>query len=316
MRTWMFITNPFLATANKSYKQATKISAYHDAQLQAKAANDPFFVPIYNTYHDKHVALNDAYTSWLSQGGKQKGSTLTVDQLLELLSPKKVNGWEYIIQGVFEKGSPEYVALFPQGRYPFKIGSKDLRIAAVKQLGNSLEGISQLAKVKEDVDSFYDQLTNKRETQLGNKGNTGAKSSTIDTTIKDAMIEMHANLGLLINLYKNNLDLIAPFFDLDTIRNHDQLVFNRTIKPKKVSNIIQHTFSSNDAITIINDGNTTLEFYLAPNKKAMYNGTPTIKLLPNTQQTLNIAQLGDITQTFVNVYNDNLIDGHCKIDLL
>ncbi len=316
MKAWMFINNPFMATAKRSYKQATKISTYHDAQLQAKAANDPFFVPMYNTYHAAHETLNGAYTTWLSQGGTQKGSTLSVDQLLVLLSPKKVNGWEYTIQGVFDKTSPEYVALFPQARYPFSTGGKESRIAAVEQLSKSLTGIASLEAVKTDVDSFYAQLTNKRQVQLGHKGDTESKSSAIEIAIEAAMTEMYGNLGMLISHYKNNLSLIAAFFDLDTIRNHDQLVFNKTVKPKKISNIMQHTFAAGDSLTIINDGNAPLEFYLAADKKAAHNGTATLKLLPNTQQTIAITQLGDIANTFVNVLNDNTIDGHCIIDLL
>jgi hypothetical protein len=316
MKAWMFTNNPFMATAKRSYKQATKISTYHDAQLQAQAVNDPFFVPLYNSYHAAHETLNSNYTTWLSQGGTQKGSTLSVDQLLVLLSPKKVNGWEYSIQGIFEKASPEYVALFPQGRYPFNTGSKESRIAAVEQLSKSLTGITQLEAVKTDVDSFYRQLTSKRQVQLGHKGDTGSKSNAIEMSVEAAMTEMYSNLGLLISHYKNNLSLIGMFFDLDTIRNHDQLVFNKTVKPKKISNIMQHTFTASDSLTIINDGNTSLEFYLAPDNKAAHNGTPTFKLLPNTQQTIAITQLGDIANTFVNVLNDNTIDGHCTIDLL
>lgn len=314
MKTWSFLLNPFLNAAKKAYTVALKISTYHDAQLFAHNS-DAFFAGLYASYHPLHLAVSTAYSNWKSQGGTQKGSTLTVNQLLDLLVKSKLNTWEYATMGVYQKGSPGYVALFPQGRTPFNRGTKESRIAAVKQLGTSLTGIAALATTKTDVDAYFAQLNTNRGTQLGNKGTTENKSDTLDAAIKTAMIEMFANYGTMVNRFKIDLSVIEPYFDLDTIRNHEQLIFLKSIAANGKKNIMKHTFAGTDSITITNDGSVSLEFYLTSTVTGdAINGK--VLVAPSASQTFLITDLGRIDNTFLNVSNSNASDGHCKVELL
>ncbi len=314
MKTWSFLLNPFLTAAKKTYAIALKISTYHDAQLLAHNS-DPFFAGLYTSYHPLHLAISAAYSNWKSQGGTQKGSTLTVDQLLDLLSKSKLNTWEYAILGVYQKGTPGYVALFPQGRAAFNRGGKESRIAAVKQLGTSLTGIAALAATKTDVDAFYTQLNTNRTVQLGNKGTTENKSDALDAAINTAMIDMFANYGLMVNHFKTDPEALHPFFDLDSIRNHEQLIFLKSVAANGKSNIMKHTFADTDSIKITNDGTVSLVLYLtntvdgdALNQKVMVD--------PNQSQTFPITDLGTTNNTYLNVINPNANAGHCKVELL
>ncbi len=314
MKTWIFLTNPFLTAANRTFSKALKISTYHDAQLQAHTS-DPFFAGLYAVYHPFHLAVAGAYSSWKSQGGTQKGSTLTVNQLLDLMTKSKLSDWEYAILGVYKKSTPGFVALFPNGRYPFNSGTIESRVAAVKQLGISLNGITTLATIKAEVDDFYAQLSADRTTQLGHFGNTENKSDALEAAITTAMIEMFANYGLMINHFKANPVLAEPFFDLDTIRNHDQIIFLKTVPSSSKKNILKHTFSPTDEIKITNNGTMSLDLYLSSNA----DGDPVnnkVTLEPNTSETFTITDLGTLDNTFLNVSNPNATEGHCKVELL
>lgn len=312
MRTWVFLINPFLTAARKSYPKALKISIYHDAQLKANLS-DPFFASMYSIYHPLHLTLSGAYSIWRAEGGTRKGSTLNVAQLLKLLSPTKMNAWEYAIIGTFAKGSPEYVTLFPKNRGPFNSGSKEIRIAAVSQLANALGQFPSLATTKADVDDFYQQLTTNRQVQLGNIGTVENKSAEVESAIETAMIEMYSDFGLLASHFKNNPALAEPFFDLVLLRNHSQIVYKKTVKAGKVRHIIQHTFGIGDSITISNDGTAALQFYLAASKTATVS-TPFL-IDANSQQTIAVSELGDIGNRFLNVYNAEINSGHCKVEL-
>src|ERR1700704_1983612 len=107
MKTWIYLRNPFLPIGIKSYKKAVKISKYTDSALAARVA-DPFYAAQYAIYHPLHLALVAAFNAWKAQGGIQKGASLTVDQLLGLMSSKFAD-WDPAILAVFHKGTPGYV---------------------------------------------------------------------------------------------------------------------------------------------------------------------------------------------------------------
>jgi hypothetical protein len=310
MKTWSFFSNVFLNVCKYSYKIALTISNYHDAQLQAHQS-DAFFGVLFTL----HLALTNAYTAWQAQGNKRTGSTLTLDQLLTLLSPTKTKAWKRKIVDFFEEDTPNYKQLFPQEMKPFYTGSKESRINSVKTLADSLSDFPELAGVKDDVISFHTDLEKARTIQLGNKGTTGDKSIALEGAIKTAMIEMYANLGACMMHFKTDPTQAEPYFDLETIRNHNQLVFKRKVTAGTEKNVLQHTFVSTDSITIVNDGNADLEFYLAPQNNSSKDNLQTVQVAKGATATVNLSDL-DIVNTHLNVVNNTTNDGHCIVELL
>src|SRR5436305_8198933 len=110
MKDWIYFRNPFQNAAKESYKKAIHISTFTDSRLQAKQS-DEFYGPMYTHYHPFHVDLLNKYNAWKSQGGVQKGATLTLDQLLKLLSPAKINAWDLAVMNVYPKSSPDYLTI-------------------------------------------------------------------------------------------------------------------------------------------------------------------------------------------------------------
>ena len=314
MKTWKFLTNVFLNVCKNSYKIAFTISNYHDARLQANQT-DPFFGPLYQLYHPLHINLSNAYSSWQSQSNKRSGSTLTLDQLLILLSPTKANYWEHKINDFFDKKSPEYKVLFPLGLKSFYKGSKDSRINAVKTLYESKLLYPVLSELSTDVIDFHKKLVDVRSNQLGNKGATTDKSAALESAIYDAMVVMYSNLGLLMSHFSDDPPQAGSFFDLETIRSQEQLVYRRTIKGGKQKNVLNHTFMAGNTINVINDSNVDLLFYLAPTKAATKEGLLTVTVAQNSTEIINMSDL-NILNPFLNVENDTADAGHCIVELL
>ena len=118
-RTWIYLSNPFLAAVIGSRSRANKISTYTDGALFARQA-DAFFGPLYTFYHPLHVALNNEDALWHSKIGTQKWRTQSFDDLLHQLSPGKIGDWDFMVQGVYRQGTPGYTAVFPRGHQPFQ----------------------------------------------------------------------------------------------------------------------------------------------------------------------------------------------------
>src|SRR6185295_19510832 len=121
-RIWIYLINPFLVLGLRNFKKAVKISTWTDAALAARVG-DPFYAARYAVYHPIHLALVAAYNEWKAQRGTQKGSTVLLKVLMEQLVPGKINAWDALVQTVFAKGSPGYVAILPNGHSPFNEGS-------------------------------------------------------------------------------------------------------------------------------------------------------------------------------------------------
>jgi len=143
-RTWIHLINPFLIAGMSSFKKAVKISTYTYSVLATKQS-DTFFGPIYTAYSPFHLALVKKYNDWKAHTGVQKGQTLNVNQLLNMLCPTKVNLWEYSIIGQYPKKSTNYVTLFPNGHKSFQKGDKLSRISAETQLKTNLALLNNTA---------------------------------------------------------------------------------------------------------------------------------------------------------------------------
>jgi hypothetical protein len=150
----------------------------------------------------------------------QKGSTLSKNQLLETLKNSKAGEWELSVRIVFREITSEYLALFPKGFAPFKRGKIENRIGAVKAFYTTLQQYPQLSALAEEVLAFYNQLIDTRVEQLGNKGETNVYSATVEKAVHDAMVQMYANLGLLMEHFKDSPEDIHDFFDVQTLRKN------------------------------------------------------------------------------------------------
>lgn len=314
MRRWIYLINPFAVIGKMSFTKGIKISTYHLAQLELNKTL-PFFGNMYTVFKVLHDDFDLAYNLWKVQVGYQKGSTLTKNELLKNLVDVKFGEWEHAIAGAYKPNTPNYVTLFPRGKSVFVRGSIESRINAVGQLGIALEGFETLSEVKADVDDFFGQLTNVREDQLGKKGSIGNRSDNVEHKMAAVTTQMYANLGLLMNHYKDDPKLIETFFDMATIRRHEQTVFRRTVKKQKDYVIVERTFEEGDYIKLRNDGEVPLSFALVSQANDPITDGISVVVNAEDEKLISIKSLGDLSNRFLKVNNNTEFNGHCVLEL-
>ena len=262
---WHYLVNQFLNTTRDNFKKALKLSNYHDAELKTVMDANPGdldFAELYNRYNPLHLDLSAKYNAWKTSGGIQEGQTLNIDQLLALLVTK-INRWDVSVQVEYAKGTPEYKTIFPDGHYPFIGGSKDTKIMAVQTLGSLMAGYAPLAAVKAEVDAFYTTLDDARDVQEGAKGTTRTSSGELSGAIKKGMVMQYGNLGFLMNKYMDDTLLVAPFFELSILRDHEQVLYTGVLDAGENEAVLIHTFVADDELRIKITGAGEASFYLA-----------------------------------------------------
>ena len=304
-RPWSFTQNPFLNATVNSLRIAVRISNTHLAAI-TKFAGDPFFDALIAFYAPLDAALNTAVTAIKEAGGEQQGSTVNLNQLYNLLSGSRARQWDIAIQGVYELGTPQYKALLPHRRTPFQIGTQTERRTAVQTLSEAIGDDAKLAAVKTGVDDFYKQLSDALSGQNGDVQGGGILSKQAEAARVAMCIGQYADLGGLMQHYAETPDMITPFFDM-IIRSGAQVLFTGDDKPQEHKNIFKHTFAAADMLLLENDGVTDLQFYLAESKTAAPGKT--LVIVPAGQKIIVPAtQLGDLQNTFLNVYNPDAVN--------
>lgn len=262
-KVWIYASNVFLNVTNGSYVLAMKISTYHDSELLAKSIGNPAIVTIYAYYHPIHLVFKARYDEWVAQGGLQKGQTLNLNQLLKLLRTSKIDTFEAMVLMVYEKTSPQFVSLFPQGRKPFQSGKQTDRISAVQALIIAIGDDAALADAKVAIETFYTLLDNANTKQKGSKGSMKDKKDELEIARVNMCIAQYSDLADLMKMYAASPILMEKFFDLASIRNHKQNIYTSHLGAGKQENLLVHTFTSGDTFKVESDQN--LRIFLSDN---------------------------------------------------
>ena len=315
IRRWLFLENPILNATDNSFRMAIRISTWHDSALKAANA-DPFILALYVIYHPLHLALVAAYDAFTAKEGTTQGETLNLRELFRLEANSKINAWDAAIQVVYAKGSVPYMSLLPNGHGPFQTGTQTQRINAVQTLSNSIGTDAALAAVKADVDTFYGLLNTANSTQKGSISTINALSDAVDAARINMSVAQYADLGKLIGAHAADTTVIDQYFDLEALRKGQQVLFTGQVKKNDVHTIVKHTFAATDMLDLENPGVTELQFYLAAVKGA-HPGATIITLAAGTQQTVPASALGDVANTYLMVFNPDLINkGQFVVELV
>ena len=128
--------------------------------------------------------------------------------------------------------------------------------------------------------------------------------------------EQFANMGVLLKLYKTNTDPVTKFFDLQVLRMEQQVLFDLKIKINNARTVVKHKLIATDRVKLENPGVTELKIYLAATKGAL-PGLVFVRLPAGQQITVNAPDLGLLSNTYLIVYNADLINkGHIIVNFL
>jgi hypothetical protein len=302
---WQYLQNQFVNATEGNYKKTVKLSNYHDADLNTKKVTEPLLVPIYARYHPLHVTLIAEYNAWKSASGSQKGKTSALELLLES-TYLNMNGWDVAVQSQFLKGTPEYIAIFPEGRKPFTKGSVDDRINAYDTLSKNMLPYAALATLMSEVETAYTELDKARDAQEGSKGTVKTGSGKVEDARIAAMTMQYRDLGFAIDNFTDDTEYIESMFDLTTLRDKQQTHFTGTLDPSENHPVVTRTMLDDDQIKAKSNGTTNIKLYLASTPGGT-NSTP-VEVLANEEKTFTAADFGPIdfaTHRYLTVVNQS-----------
>jgi hypothetical protein len=316
-RPWFFLINPFNTATKNNYKKFLKLSLFHLNALDGNKAN-PFVLTMLVPYQDVHKDFLTAYNLWIASGGLQKGSTLGITNLMADLKSRLAREWDIAVQNVYGQDTEEYMALLPNRRSSFQVGTIESRIEAVDSFVTRLEGVVPLLALKTEVSDFYTSLKDAKNKQQSKKSVTDVNSDNVEHMRMAAATLMYKDLAKFIDQYAEDLEHIAPFFDIETVRDAEQTEFTGGVALSSMVNIARRTLDPDDELDLENDGDVPLTFYVSGNAegKALVPAN-TFTVLPGDTKTITAAQFGDnVLNPFINVVNDNdLAAGHYKFSI-
>ncbi len=299
-----------------SFRLALRVSRIHYNALQANIA-DAVVLALYNAYKPFHLAYLAKYGAWKAQLGIQKGLTAALYEMFAQLGFEKINAWDVAIASVYAKGTVRYQQMFPNGHGPFQHGTQDEKVEAINSLSIAIGADVALAAVKLDVDNFYIAITLAVDTQKTSIETTKVKSNELEAARVEMCDAQYVDLGSLMAHYVSNKVFIGTFFDLLTIRNITQMVFQHAVKKEAVHTVVERTIEATDQLEIENDGVTELRIYLSDVRDGAI-GAMFIIVPAGGHITVLASDLGDVTtQHFLMVFNPDTINkGEFTIDFL
>ncbi len=315
---WSFLYNPMeLATAN-SFRLGLRVSWIHYEALHARNSNAAILA-LENSYKPFDLDYRAKYSGWKSQERQQLADTETLKGKFAKLSNEKINAWDASIAVVYPKGSTRYNTMLGDGHGPFQKGTQSEKIEAIASLSNNIGADAALTAVKTDVDNFIAEINTAYDTQKNSIETTGIKSNALETSRLAMCNEQYNNLGALMTIY-NRLGtplLTGDCFDLLSIRNIRQMLFQGTVKTNNVHTIVERTIPGTAQLLLENDGVTELRFYLSTVKNGAIGATFK-SLAAGTSATVPASDLGDATTMhFLMVYNPNTTDkGHFTVEFM
>jgi|GEM_PF-890009 len=263
--TWKYLEDQFTSSTVGNFKKAFRLSQYHDGVLKVLAnlpAPDPDDVFLFNRYNPEHQLLVNLYTAWKNAGGQQEGQTLNLNQLLALTT-QRLDLWDQaIIPVTLGTKTVAYKALFPNGRRDFNTGSIDSRIERFNTLQLAMTQPA-LAATKALVVAHYTALDTARDAQSGAKSATGTGSIQVEQQRIICMELQYAATGFLINTHYKTPMLVAPYFELEVLRDLAQVRFTGTLDPAEVEPVLIHTFFIGEEIVATNTGPEDYRLYLS-----------------------------------------------------
>jgi CRISPR/Cas system CSM-associated protein Csm2 small subunit len=214
---WHYANNQFENGTINSFKSMNILSSDHVSRLKASEGNT-LFDELINFVSPVQDKFEDLYADWRMYKGIYHGHTLKFEQLMDELVAEKVPEWAGKIMAIYHDRTPEYQALFAQGRSIFGKGTYDDRISAVKSLAHHLRNYANLSELQSSVEEYYKLLATSRDGQQKNEGKVKEAASDLESARIVLAQAMYRNLGMLMSHFYKDPKEIIKYFELEHIQ--------------------------------------------------------------------------------------------------
>ena len=316
MKGWQYGINPFITATRYSQRSMKKICNFTINYLKAQST-DVFLDSQLTALQPSVNEYNHSFSVWFSNQATQLGKTANFKDLILTLRSPTIRDWDIDIQAVYHQGTPEYIGLLPHYRIPFQSGSQLDRMNAVTTLSLSIGDDMKLQTIKTSVDAFDLLLKNAYQVQKSSIAGTGNGSDTLEECRISVAEELYSVLGLLMSHYKKTPEKVESFFDMESIRNHQQSIFKGAIAEGATILALTHTFDVDEEMIFINRGKTNLRIALLENADSDF-GLKFITINSKSKLLVKLQDLADIaTCRFLKVQNqDANLAGAYTLELL
>ncbi len=300
-RNWFYTINTFEVQTRRNYKKMLTLTLDHYGKLVYAAEQDPVFIPLRDRYQPVHIAYQNSYAAWKAAEGIHEGSTGTVEGMLKQLN-SEVRSWEGTVRYVFPEDSPNERTIFPNKRAPFQTGTYEQRISAILTLSEVLATFTTqplLVTLSATVLTFYNTIEAVRLLQTGGEIGITSKSAEVEADRIACAMGMYGNLGLLMNILRENPIGVEQFWDMTLLRNITDNTYTEemSIDPSSIATagLSEEEREAVTASTVVFVKNTSAA---AVNLKvgfaATAGGTPTtiIELVHAEERELSASELG------------------------
>ena len=316
MKPWYYVLNQFLSATDGSYRSMRRICNYTRNRLAA-SSSDVYLTSEYTAILPYMITYNTCYETWITQQGLQLGESAEFIITLKELKSDKIGFWDRGIQNVYPKKTGKYIALLPHNHGPFQNGSYEDIMTAVSSLSKAIGTDPLLQTVKTDIDTFNVKLKLDFDNHVQAIGSTSDNSDQVEAARVALATELYGLLGGLMKYYKATPDKTASFFDLQTIRNHEQTTFKSKVLAGATVTAFTHTFDVDEQAKLFNRGDTILRFALSSDPNGDV-GVKFVELQPHTELVVLATDMGAVdTCHILRVHNmSNTTDGSYTIMLL
>jgi hypothetical protein len=312
-RIWFYLSNVFDRVTRLNFKKGLSLGTDHGSKLQSASA-DPDIQMLYDRFKPLQGEYVTAYNAWISEKNKREGETLRFTSKMAELNDQKIKQWDIAVQSKYMEGTPEYKAIFTNGRSVFRQGTYETRIAQLGALRDTLADYPSLATLQAEIGTFYDEILAIRNVQQGTEQTVSQASDNLEQARIELTKMMYSNLGFLMYKYYENPSEVEGFFDLSLLRSSATVNGNippepltGTVEKESTATIMEGGFDSNTLFHIINTGGTSLKFYTAKLPSDPVPGSA-IELVPGEETDVYASELGAETNLFLMAFNPDLVN--------
>ncbi len=296
---WLYLVNTFEVNTRTSKRKMLRISNHHLARLNAMKT-DPDILAMFDIFEPAAVLYQTMMSDFTSFGNISQGNTHMWKKYLNEMSEGWIDEWQTMVRQQYEKNTPEYIAIFPNGKEPFLRTQYDMRMIAVEALHTTLLTYPSLSDAATNVATRLALLKNARNVQTQSFGTKDFTSSMVEDQRKVLADLLDDNLCKLKIKYRNNIKVVENYFDLAELRKPSNDADSRFVHSGAVEAGMtaavqvpaRLNLSAADSCVFANKSNVAqLEFFFSASSSAADNPVKTT-VLPMDSALTNAAEAG------------------------
>ncbi len=299
LKLWSYLVNTFEVNTRKAFNKMVRIGNDHDSRLHAEI-DDPEIEALWNFLNPLLVVFQNLFSAWKASISLRMSKTLLLTKRFKELGDNWIKDWEGEVYYHYREGTPESMAIFPNKRKPFQVGTYEERIIAVNTLASSLTPYPVLATLKTAVLAKYAILLADRDAQKQAMTNVAKNASDLEKQRIVLAKALYRSLGSLMTKFYESASDVERFFNLTLIRRSSAdstgLFNNSGTVNAGASNVIdvpnKFDLSINANFIFANvEGGSELHFFFA-NTAAATDSPNKGVVLPGETLEASAAELG------------------------